>query len=125
MGTRLVTTTTIGACDLRFHVSPCPDIAPSCVAWVLALLQPYSRRSPAHHRPDVSVSWTLPQALASSGILLPSGIRLAPTLEFISLSFWYDAPLTSQDSDRRHDSWLVYGSPICSLAPQSSWISPA
>src|SRR4030095_9895972 len=46
-------------------------------------------------------------------------------LEFISLSFWYDAPLTSQDSDRRHDSWLVYGSPICSLAPPSSWISPA
>src|SRR5438309_8251891 len=46
-------------------------------------------------------------------------------LEFIPLSFWYDAPLTSRDSDRRHDSWLVYGSPICSLAPQSSWISPA
>src|SRR5262249_24194864 len=44
------------------------------------------------------------------------------TIEFISLSFWYDAPLRSQDSDRRHDSWLVYGSPICSLAPQSSWI---
>jgi hypothetical protein len=30
------------------------------------------------------------------------------SLEFISLSFWYDAPLTSQDRDRRHDSWLVY-----------------
>jgi hypothetical protein len=33
----------------------------------------------AHHRPDVSVSWALPQALASSGILFPSSIRLAPT----------------------------------------------
>src|SRR5215510_6260105 len=80
MGTRLVTTTTIWACDLWFHASPCQDIAPSCVAWVLALLQPYSLRSPAHHRPDVSLSWALPQAFASSGILLPSGIRLAPTL---------------------------------------------
>src|SRR5439155_25585304 len=50
---------------------------------------------------------------------------LEHTTEFIPLSFWYDAPLTSRDSDRRHDSWLVYGSPICSLAPQSSWISPA
>jgi hypothetical protein len=25
------------------------------------------------------------------------------TLEFIPFSFWYDAPLTSQDRDRRHD----------------------
>jgi hypothetical protein len=28
--------------------------------------------------------------------------------EFIPLSFWYDAPLISRDSDRRHDLWLVY-----------------
>ena len=33
-------------------------------------------------------------------------------IEFIPLSFCYDAPLTSRDSDRRHDPWLVYGSPI-------------
>ena len=59
MGTRLVTTT-IWACDLQFHASPFQDIAPSCVAWVLALLQPYSLRSPAHRRPDVSLSWALP-----------------------------------------------------------------
>jgi len=32
MGTRLVTTTTIWACDLQFHASPFQDIAPSCVA---------------------------------------------------------------------------------------------
>src|SRR5262249_22020055 len=44
------------------------------------------------------------------------------TIEFIPLSFWYDAPLTSRDSDRRHDSWLVYGSPKCRIAPQSFWI---
>ena len=37
-------------------------------------------------------------------------------VEFIPLSFWYDAPLTSQYSDRRHDPWLVYGSPSCSPA---------
>jgi hypothetical protein len=29
------------------------------------------------------------------------------TSEFIPLSFWYDAPLISRDSDRRHDPWLV------------------
>src|SRR5262249_32386838 len=32
------------------------------------------------HRPDVSLSWALLQAFASSGILLSSSIRLAPTL---------------------------------------------
>jgi Transposase DDE domain len=46
-------------------------------------------------------------------------------VEFIPLSFWYDAPLTSQDCDRRHDPWLVYGSPRYSPARWSSWISPA
>ena len=33
----------------------------------------------SRYRPDVSISWALPQALASSGILLPTGMRLAPT----------------------------------------------
>ena len=47
------------------------------------------------------------------------------TCEFIPLSFWYDAPLISRDSDRRHDPWLVYGSPTYSPARWSSWISPA
>src|SRR5262249_54028636 len=32
------------------------------------------------HRPDVSLSWACLQAFASSGILLSSSIRLAPTL---------------------------------------------
>jgi hypothetical protein len=81
MGTLLVMTATIRACDLQFHASPFQDIAPSCMAWVLALLQPYFLRSPAPHRPDVSLSWALPQAFASSGILLPSSIRLAPPLD--------------------------------------------
>jgi hypothetical protein len=49
----------------------------------------------------------------------------AETSEFIPLSFWYDAPLTSHDSDRRHDAWLVDGAPHCHLAPQSFWIAPA
>ncbi len=81
---------------------------------------------------------TRPQITVMMGSLDPLGMPLATDVlsgeraddglyipEFISLSFWYDAPLTSQDRDRRHDSWLVYGSPSCSLAPQSSWISPA
>src|SRR5262245_25086993 len=34
-------------------------------------------------------------------------VDVSPALEFIPLSFWYDAPLTSQDCDRRHDPWLV------------------
>jgi hypothetical protein len=34
----------------------------------------------SRYRPNVSISRELPQALASSGILLPRGIRLAPTL---------------------------------------------
>jgi hypothetical protein len=33
----------------------------------------------SQHRPDVSLSRALLQALASSGILLPNSIRLAPT----------------------------------------------
>ena len=37
-------------------------------------------------RPDVSISWALPQALASSGILLPSHIRLALPLRVTSLA---------------------------------------
>src|SRR5262245_17017372 len=51
--------------------------------------------------------------------------RQACTIEFIPLSFWYDAPLRSRDSDRRHDPWLVYGSPSYSPAPWSSWTSRA
>jgi len=75
----LLVTTTIQVCDLRLRASPFQDLAPSCLAWVRALLQPYFLRSPAHHRPDVSLSWAWPQALASSSILVPSRIRLAPT----------------------------------------------
>src|SRR5262245_54456876 len=48
-----------------------------------------------------------------------------PSLEFIPLSFCYDAPLTSQYSDRRHDPWQVYGSLRCSPVPWRSWISRA
>jgi len=52
--------------------------------------------------------------------------EVAPnTVEFIPLSFWYDAPLISPYSDRRHDPWLVCGSPTYSPARWSSWISPA
>src|SRR5262249_28757744 len=38
------------------------------------------------------------------------------TAEFIPLSFWYDEPPTSRESDRRHDLWLVYGLPSYSPA---------
>jgi hypothetical protein len=47
------------------------------------------------------------------------------SIEFIPLSFWYDAPLISRDDDRRHDPWLVYGSPTYRPARWSFWISPA
>src|SRR5438093_2100623 len=39
----------------------------------------------------------------------PARQRRGP--EFISLSFWYDVPLTSRYNSRRHDPWLVYGLP--------------
>jgi phosphoheptose isomerase len=68
-------------------------------------------------------------AIADLAICIPSTsvprIQEAHMFEFIPLSFWYDAPLTSQDRDRRHDPWLVYGSPTYSPARWRSWISPA
>jgi hypothetical protein len=73
MGTLLAMTTTIRACDLRFHASPLQGIAPSRRSVGLALLQRYSLRSPAHHRPDVSLSRALPLAFASSSILPTDG----------------------------------------------------
>jgi hypothetical protein len=43
--------------------------------------------------------------------------------EFISFyGIWYDTPLTSRSSDRRHHPWPVYGLLMYSLAPRSSWI---
>ena len=47
------------------------------------------------------------------------------SVEFIPLSFWYDAPLISRYSDRRHDPWLVYGLSSCRPARWSFWISRA
>ena len=55
----------------------------------------------------------------------PLGKRGVDSIEFIPLSFWYDVPLISRDSDRRHDPWLVDGLPSYSLARWRSWISPA
>jgi transposase len=52
-------------CDLMFRASPSWDIAPSHYRAGLALLQRYSSRSRAHHRPHVSLSEALPSALAS------------------------------------------------------------
>jgi hypothetical protein len=48
-------------------------------------------------------------------------ITLSPH-EFIPLSFWYDTPLISRYSDRRHHLWPVYGSLTYGPAPRSSWI---
>src|SRR2546422_2651393 len=67
------------------------------------------------------VKWTMETSLLKT---LASKNQTSTT-EFIPLSFWYDAPLISRDSDRRHDPWLVYGSPSCSPARWSSWISRA
>jgi transposase len=57
--------------------------------------------------------------------LMPHDLPPWYTVEFIPLSFWYDAPLTSPYSDRRHDPWQVYGSPSCSPVRWRSWISRA
>src|SRR6266568_2486104 len=48
---------------------PCGISLPHATARVLALLQHYCGRSPAHHRPHVSLSEVLPPAFASCGIL--------------------------------------------------------
>ena len=52
-------------CGLTFRASPVWDIAPSRGRVGLALLQRYSFRSRAHHRPHVSISEALPSTLAS------------------------------------------------------------
>src|SRR5215510_896207 len=68
--------------------------------------------------PEQSSGWTI--------LLMDRASRFIWELdEFIPLSFWYDAPLISRDSDRKHDPWLVYGSPSYSPARWSSWISRA
>jgi len=66
-----VMTTPIRACDLRFRASPWRGIAPSRRSAGRALLQRSSRRSPAHHRPDVSLSRAFPLACASSSLPPP------------------------------------------------------
>src|SRR5215471_1766517 len=47
---------------------PCGISLPHARARVLALMQHYCDRSPAHHRPHVSLSEVLPPAFASCGI---------------------------------------------------------
>src|SRR5262245_31547283 len=47
---------------------PCGISLPHAAARVLALMQHYCDRSPAHHRPHVSLSEVLPPAFASCGI---------------------------------------------------------
>src|SRR5262245_35381039 len=60
-----------------------------------------------------AIAWVWPRQVNSESI---SHVVVRCAIEFIPLSFWYDAPLRSQDRDRRHDPWLVYGSPSCSPA---------
>src|SRR5712691_6137925 len=43
----------------------------------------------------------------------------ASAIKFISLYGWYDVPLTSRDSDRRHHPWPVYDLPMCRIAPHN------
>src|SRR5438270_2928144 len=47
-------------------------------------------------------------ALGASDRRMRARLGAPKAIEFIPLSFWYDAPLTSQDRDRRHDPWQVY-----------------
>jgi len=61
---------------------PCGISLPHAKAWVLALMQHYCARSPAHHRPHVSLSEALPPAFASCGIPhdTPCGWHLLTTM---------------------------------------------
>ena len=59
---------------------------------------------------------TAPTVVASVQTLsrrsrLASLVRIFRPFEFIPLSFWYDAPLTSRESARRHNPGPVDGSP--------------
>jgi hypothetical protein len=53
---------------------PPSGTSPEC--WRVASDSPLAL---ARYRPDVSLSWALPQALACAGLRLPRGMRLAPT----------------------------------------------
>src|SRR5215510_15234042 len=61
---------------------PCGLSLPHAVARVLALMQHYCDRSPAHHRPHVSLSEVLSPAFASCGIPhdTPCGWHLLTTM---------------------------------------------
>ena len=63
------------------RASPLRGIAPSRYGVGSSACQALFLRSPAHHRPHVSISWALPQALASCGILpnTPCGWHLLTT----------------------------------------------
>jgi hypothetical protein len=54
-----------------------PPAGPGPVLWRVAAA---SWLCLAAHRPAGSISWAFPQAWAAAGLLLPGGIRLAPTL---------------------------------------------
>src|SRR5215510_7449832 len=80
-------------------------------------------------RADAAATWRAQRITSSArkrrdrGMVRPSTLAVFRLIEFIPLSFWYDAPLISRDSDRRHDPWLVYGLLSYSLARWSSWSS--
>src|SRR5215467_15733069 len=94
---------------------PCPDT--TAEKWRSA---PRSASALASVTTNAPLLWTTAFVVFCRSVCSP--LR---SLEFIPLSFWYDAPLISRDRDRRHDPWLVYGSPSYSPAQWSSWISPA
>ena len=68
-------------CGLMLRASPLRGIAPSRYGVGSSACQALFLRSHAHHRPHVSISWALPQALASCGILpnTPCGWHLLTT----------------------------------------------
>jgi len=62
------------------------------------------------------LKWSRHLTKSPGCLLAMAGSSAAYKIELYS-ALWYDAPLTSRDSDRRHHPWPVYGSLTCSSAP--------
>ena len=101
---------------------PCARPRPNGWPGYIASAGPWRRHSSISKRTSIrkSIRWGIPRPPCSAFVWLWS-----PTTEFIPLSFWYAAPLTSRDSDRRHDPWRVYGSLPSSPARWSAWSARA
>ena len=98
---------------------------------------PYWSRTPSGDRPHVSVSWALPQALASWGILRRAACgghllrgsttsESTPAVTSFLLTVSWSRRATLSTGFRGSEHWSLYATPAPSLshfgqAPQSAW----